>query len=156
MNDLSSFALTVAGTAATIWAGVIEPNRRRQKSQRESAQKEKDALAERTRQVVDGIRGKPGFYDDVMGIAERTQAVEHGLVDVKTEMADNTAALNVMSLRQAQANGTMKRIEEKVDAIMGQPTPVTLPQVKDAVSDHDSHMDERQIQLLDAINKPKE
>ena len=164
MNDISGYIVAVTGTASLIWGGIIEPNRRRAKmkhdeaeSARIEAERVRDELAERTRILLDGVKGEPGFYDDVMGIAERTRAVEVGLSDVKTEVAENTAAVNTMSLRQAQANGTMKRIEGMVRELTGLPEDaITLPEVKNAIDMTDEHSQSRQSAILEAITHAKD
>ena len=86
-----------------------------------------------------------------------------GLID---ETKENTEAVYNMSLRINQSNGTQKDIQrvqgeiqgvqgeilKKIDAIAGAPPGVTLPEVKDAIGEHDSANQAGQTAILEAIH----
>ena len=82
-----------------------------------------------------------------------------GLID---ETKENTEAVYNMSLRINQSNGTQKDIQrvqgvilERLDALAGAPPGVTLPQVKDAIGEHDAANSAGQAQILSAINEER-
>lgn len=121
---------------------------------RHDAKQERGQIVTEIRGLTSALLGEPATPlnpHPAAGLMKRVDtqtAIVEGLVG---EMAENTVALNAMALRQNQANGTMKRVEEMVKDIRGIPVSVTLPEIASAIDASTESSSARADEVLDAI-----
>lgn len=118
MRSTVDIALIGAGSGAfvavaTMYTSLVAPSRREKRRADDAGVARKKAHDD----VLDGIPAEPGMHPGVPAIVLRVSALE-GITAASTEeVKENTAAVMEMSLRQNQANGTMVRVEARLNEL---------------------------------------
>lgn len=98
---------------ATMYTSFVGP-RRRAKRRLDAAEAARKKAHD---DVLDGIPALDGMHPGVPAIVLRVSALEGITGDNTAEVKENTAAVMEMSLRQNQANGTMVRVENRLNEL---------------------------------------